>query len=83
MQLAKKSPEHNSLTTTIMTSGTKISVAELDKHAKPDDCWIVVNGKVYDLTTFAPNHPGGPDSKSPSPPIPTHQTTNPLTSTLQ
>ena len=47
-----------------MSSDTKISVAELDKHAKPDDCWIVVNGKVYDLTTFAPNHPGGPDSKS-------------------
>lgn len=46
-----------------MTSDPKISVAELDKHAKPDDCWIVVNGKVYDLTTFAPNHPGGPDSK--------------------
>lgn len=40
-----------------------ISVAEITKHATPDDCWIVVNGKVYDLTTFAPNHPGGPDSK--------------------
>ena len=47
-----------------MTSDSKISVAELDKHAKPDDCWIVVNGKVYDLATFAPNHPGGPDSKT-------------------
>jgi len=49
-----------------MASNSKISVAELDKHAKPDDCWIVVNGKVYDLTTFAPNHPGGPDSKTPA-----------------
>ena len=42
---------------------SKVSVAELDKHAKPDDCWIVVNGKVYDLTTFAPEHPGGADSE--------------------
>lgn len=42
----------------------KVSVAEISKHAKTDDCWIVVNGKVYDLTTFAPNHPGGPDSVS-------------------
>jgi len=49
-----------------MASDSKISVAELDKHAKPDDCWIVVNGKVYDLTTFAPNHPGGPDSETPT-----------------
>lgn len=40
---------------------SKISVSEIDKHAKPDDCWVVVNGKVYDLTTFAPDHPGGPD----------------------
>jgi cytochrome b involved in lipid metabolism len=44
-------------------SDSKISVSEIDKHATADDCWIVVNGKVYDLTTFAPEHPGGPDSK--------------------
>jgi cytochrome b involved in lipid metabolism len=44
-------------------SNSKISIAEIDKHATADNCWIVVNGKVYDLTTFAPEHPGGPDSK--------------------
>lgn len=43
-------------------SSPKISVAELDKHATPDDLWILVNGKVYDLTAFAPEHPGGPDA---------------------
>jgi cytochrome b involved in lipid metabolism len=32
------------------------------KHASPEDCWIVVNGKVYDLTKFAPDHPGGASS---------------------
>jgi L-lactate dehydrogenase (cytochrome) len=52
-------------------SDSKISVSEIDKHAAADDCWIVVNGKVYDLTTFAPEHPGGPDSKSPTPTIKT------------
>ena len=40
-------------------SDGKISVSEVAKHGKSDDCWIVVNGKVYDLTNFAPNHPGG------------------------
>ncbi|OQN96545.1 hypothetical protein B0A48_17119 [Cryoendolithus antarcticus] len=39
----------------------KISVAELSKHATPGDCWVLVNGKVYDLSNFAPNHPGGAD----------------------
>ena len=40
----------------------KISAQEVAKHCNIDDCWIVVNGKVYDLTKFAPNHPGGPES---------------------
>ncbi|KAK3115213.1 hypothetical protein LTR53_005670 [Teratosphaeriaceae sp. CCFEE 6253] len=39
----------------------KVSVADITKHATADDCWIVVNGKVYDLSKFAPDHPGGPD----------------------
>lgn len=37
----------------------KISAQEVAKHCSQEDCWIVVNGKVYDLTRFAPNHPGG------------------------
>ncbi|KAF2721199.1 hypothetical protein K431DRAFT_224698 [Polychaeton citri CBS 116435] len=42
-----------------MTS--RVTVAEVTKHASPDDCWVVVNGEVYDLTAFAPDHPGGAD----------------------
>ena len=45
-----------------MSDEQKISASEVAKHATPEDCWIVVNGKVYDLTKFAPNHPGGADS---------------------
>lgn len=39
----------------------KISPAEVAKHNSADDCWVVINGYVYDLTRFVPNHPGGPD----------------------
>lgn len=42
-----------------MSSTGKILVSEVTQHSKPEDCWIAVNGKVYDLTKFAPNHPGG------------------------
>lgn len=38
----------------------KISVQEISSHNKQDDCWIVVDGVVWDITGFAPEHPGGP-----------------------
>ncbi|ETS80117.1 hypothetical protein PFICI_07646 [Pestalotiopsis fici W106-1] len=36
-----------------------ISVEEITKHSSVDDLWLVVDGTVYDVTAFAPNHPGG------------------------
>ncbi|ODN87112.1 L-lactate dehydrogenase (cytochrome) [Cryptococcus wingfieldii CBS 7118] len=36
-----------------------IPYIEVNKHNQPDDCWVVIAGKVYDLTEFAENHPGG------------------------
>ncbi|KAH7013248.1 mitochondrial cytochrome b2-like protein [Ilyonectria destructans] len=38
-----------------------ISANEIILHNKNDDIWIVVNGNVYDMTEFAPDHPGGPE----------------------
>lgn len=28
-------------------------------HGTRDDCWTIVNGNVYDLTAWIPEHPGG------------------------
>ncbi|OHW98199.1 nitrate reductase [Colletotrichum incanum] len=43
-------------------SGTpqkKFTREEIEKHDKEDDCWIVVDGKVYDATSVMAWHPGG------------------------
>ncbi|KAI9497418.1 hypothetical protein BDB00DRAFT_868456 [Zychaea mexicana] len=38
-----------------------ISLQEIAQHNRRDDIWIILHGKVYDLTKFLPNHPGGQD----------------------
>lgn len=37
----------------------KITMQEVECHNTPDDCWVVLNGKVYDLSIFQKEHPGG------------------------
>ncbi|KAF7795504.1 hypothetical protein EIP86_006666 [Pleurotus ostreatoroseus] len=32
---------------------------EVAKHNKKDDCWVIVNGQVLDVTDFLSDHPGG------------------------
>lgn len=38
---------------------TAVSHAELAKHNKPDDCWIALRGRVYNVTRYMDFHPGG------------------------
>ncbi|KAF2100944.1 putative mitochondrial cytochrome b2 [Rhizodiscina lignyota] len=45
-----------------MASNRKVSVDEIRQHASPESCWIVVDGKVWDMTEFAPDHPGGAET---------------------
>lgn len=32
---------------------------EISKHNKENDCWVVINGAVCDVTQWIPDHPGG------------------------
>ncbi|KAI8990278.1 acyl-CoA dehydrogenase/oxidase [Pilobolus umbonatus] len=37
----------------------KFTVEEVAKHSVASDCWIIVDGKVFDVTEFLDVHPGG------------------------
>lgn len=40
-----------------------LSVQQISEHNNPEDCWIVVDKQVWDVTDFLDEHPGGPTSK--------------------
>lgn len=44
---------------TLSASKPCFSWEEVKKHNKKDDCWIVVQDNVYNMTTFQNKHPGG------------------------
>lgn len=35
------------------------SLSEIAEHNKSDSCWMVIHDKVYDVTKFLDEHPGG------------------------
>eukprot|EP00668_Euglena_longa_P000755 GGOE01000912.1.p1 GENE.GGOE01000912.1~~GGOE01000912.1.p1 ORF type:complete len:641 (-),score=137.47 GGOE01000912.1:544-2412(-) len=37
----------------------RFTLAEVAQHTTPDDCWVVVNGQVLDVSAFRKEHPGG------------------------
>ncbi|OLN92079.1 Cytochrome b2, mitochondrial 2 [Colletotrichum chlorophyti] len=38
----------------------EISLSDLSQHNTKSDCWIAVHSKVWDITDFINEHPGGP-----------------------
>jgi cytochrome b involved in lipid metabolism len=42
------------------SSGLTLTPAEIANHGSSGSCWVIISGKVYDLTSFIGIHPGGP-----------------------
>lgn len=38
---------------------TLYTLQDVANHNKDGDLWVVIDGKVYDLTTYLDTHPGG------------------------
>ncbi len=45
----------------VTDGATGISIAEVAQHDDSASCWAAIEGTVYDLTPWVPQHPGGPD----------------------
>jgi cytochrome b5 len=39
--------------------GEPIPMQEVNRHCSEESCWIVLSGKVYDVTDYLEEHPGG------------------------
>ncbi|KAG6423029.1 hypothetical protein SASPL_113412 [Salvia splendens] len=33
--------------------------SDVSAHKTSDDCWVIINGKVYNVTSYLDEHPGG------------------------
>jgi len=38
---------------------TPVTIAQVKEHRDDDDCWLSIHEKVYDLSSYGPEHPGG------------------------
>ena len=55
-QLAELGKTSSSLS---VPSGVTLNTDSLAKHSSDQDCWIIIENKVYDVTKFLSRHPGG------------------------
>jgi len=77
----------------ISGGGVILTASEVAKHSSANDCWLIINNKVYDVTNFLSIHPGGSgtiipfcgqeataafDSKEKNPAVPHSQTADNL-----
>eukprot|EP00892_Ulva_mutabilis_P002035 jgi/Ulvmu1/11832/UM080_0043.1 len=44
-----------------MSESRVVTSAELQEHASNKDCWLAIHGKIYDITNYLVDHPGGDD----------------------
>lgn len=40
---------------------TTYTTAQVATHSKASDCWLIISSKVYNITNFLDQHPGGTD----------------------
>ena len=44
---------------------TVYTLEQVAAHNKVDDCWMVIQGRVYDFSSYIPSHPAPPGVMTP------------------
>jgi cytochrome b involved in lipid metabolism len=47
------------------TGEITLNVAELAKHNSPNDCWLLINNKIFNVSSYLTAHPGGVSTIAP------------------
>lgn len=58
---ARKQIQDNSFVASSSVSdiGSGLTLSRVASHSRPDDCYLVINNKVYDVSSYINQHPGG------------------------
>ncbi|MFP6680979.1 MAG: cytochrome b5 domain-containing protein [Gammaproteobacteria bacterium] len=43
-----------------LNGNREVTRAEVSEHNTFEDCWVIIRGKVYDISEWKDHHPGGP-----------------------
>ncbi|PMS23944.1 cytochrome B5 [Trinickia dabaoshanensis] len=53
--IAKDTVEHD-----LTAADGTWTLAQIAGHDRPEDCWMAIDGAVFDLTSYLPRHPSNP-----------------------
>ena len=52
---------NQTVTADASAAATSFTLADVATHGNASSCWSAINGKVYNLTSWINQHPGGPE----------------------
>lgn len=55
----EKNKKSNVIEKPVISEIAILTIKEISKHNNPNDCWIIVNNSVYNVTSYLSIHPGG------------------------
>jgi cytochrome b involved in lipid metabolism len=59
VNVTESDDDEGNITPAPVTTPSGITLTQIAQHSSRSNCWSAINGSVYDLTSWIPNHPGG------------------------